>query len=96
MANVILMNVFEVPTDRDEEFLQHWETARDFMQHQKGYIATRLHRSLNASARFRFVNVAEWETAEDFQAAFSHPDFTKLRECVPFVHYPSLYEVIRT
>jgi heme oxygenase (mycobilin-producing) len=96
MANVILINVFEVPAGRDGEFLQHWETARDFMQRQKGYVATRLHRSLNDSARFRFINVAEWQTAADFQAAFSHLDFAKLRETMPFAHDPSLYEVIRT
>ena len=96
MANVTLINVFEVPAGRDEEFLQHWETARDFMQRQKGYVATRLHRSLNDSARFRFINVAEWQTAADVQAAFSHPDVAKLRETMPFAHDPSLYEVIRT
>jgi hypothetical protein len=56
----------------------------------------RLHRSLKASAHFRFVNAAEWETAADSQAAFSHPDFATLRETMPFAHDPSLYEVIRT
>jgi len=96
MASVVLINPFEVPAGKEEEFLQGWEAARNVMQHQKGYIATRLHRSLDPTARFRFINVAEWETAADFQAALNHPDFVTLRTSVPFPHYPSVYEVIRT
>ncbi len=96
MSNVVLINAFEVPAGKDEEFLQGWEAGRDFMQRQKGYVSTRLHSSLDPTAHFRFINVAEWETPGDFQAAFSHPEFVKLREATPFTHYPSLYEVIRT
>ena len=95
MANVVLINAFEVPSGKEEEFLQGWEEAREFMQLQKGYVATRLHRSLDPGARFRFINIAEWATAAEFQAALTHPTFVKLREAVPFTHYPSLYEVIR-
>jgi len=96
MATVVLINPFEVPAGKEEEFLKGWEAARNFMQRQKGYVATRLHQSLDPAARFRFINVAEWETAADFQAALHHPDFVTLRDSVPFPHYPSLYEVIRT
>ena len=96
MANVVLINAFEVPEGGEEEFLQGWEAARNFMRRQKGYVATRLHRSLDPAARFRFINVAEWATPADFQAALYHPEFVKLREATPFAHYPSLYEVIRT
>lgn len=94
--NVVLINVFEVPAGRDEEFLQGWAAARDFMQRQPGYVSTRLHRSLDPSAGFRFINVAEWETPAAFQAAVNHPDFVELRNATPFAHHPSLYEVIRT
>jgi heme-degrading monooxygenase HmoA len=96
MATVILINAFEVPAGKDEEFLQGWEATRNFMQRQTGYVSTRLHRSLDPDARFRFVNVAEWETPADFQAALTHPDFVKLRQATAFAHYPSLYEVFRT
>jgi heme-degrading monooxygenase HmoA len=96
MANVVLINPFEVPEGKDGEFLRGWEVARDFMQRQKGYVATKLHHSLTPTARFRFINVAEWETPADFQAALNHPDFVKLREATPFAHFPSLYEVVRT
>jgi heme-degrading monooxygenase HmoA len=96
MANVVLINPFEVPDGKEEEFLRGWEAARDFMQRQKGYVATRLHRSLDPTARFRFINVAEWESPAAFHAALTHPDFVRLRAATPFVHYPSLYEVART
>ena len=96
MQNGVLINVFEVPLDRDDEFLQGWQAARAFMQRQPGYVATRLHRSLDPTARFRFINVAEWETPAAFRAAVSHPEFVKLRDETPFGHYPSLFEVVRT
>jgi heme-degrading monooxygenase HmoA len=96
MLNVVLINPFEVPEGKDEAFLAGWEAARAFMERQKGYVSTRLHRSLDPKARFRFINVAEWETAEDFQTVLNHPEFVKLREATPFAHFPSVYEVIRT
>ena len=96
MAIVVLVNPFEVSAEKEEEFLKGWEAARDFMQKQKGYRGTRLHRSLTPTARFRFINVAEWETAADFQTALNHPDFVKLRDTIPFPHYPALYEVMHT
>jgi len=54
MTTVVLINPFEVPPENEEEFLKGWVAARDFMQRQKGYVATRLHRSLDPTARFRF------------------------------------------
>ncbi len=95
MSNVVLINVFEVPASADEEFIRGWDEAREFMERQPGYVCTRLHRSLDPTACFRFVNVAEWETAADSQAALNHPVFVKLREDTPFAHYPSVYQVVR-
>ncbi len=96
MANIVLINVFEVPDGRDAEFLQGWMAARDFLKRQPGYISTQLHRSLDPTARFRFVNVAEWATPADFQAAINHPDFAELRRSTPFAGYPSLYQVLES
>lgn len=96
MPNVVFINVFEVPAGRDEEFLQGWEAARDFMQRQPGYVSTRLHRSLDPTAGFRFINVAEWATPAAFQAALAHPVMARLREAVPFAQHPALYEVLGT
>jgi len=95
MSTVVLINAFEVPPGQDEAFLRGWEAARDFMQRQAGYIATRLHQSLDPAARFRFINVAEWASPADFEAALNHPEFVTLRQAIPFAHYPSVYQVVR-
>ncbi len=95
MPRAILINVFEVPEGRDEEFLAGWEEGKHFMERQPGYVSTALHRSLDPGARFRYVNVAVWETPEHFGAALNHPEFAAYRERVPFAHYPSVYTVVR-
>jgi hypothetical protein len=43
------------------------------------------------------VNIAEWESAEHFQAAISRDEFKKLTEGSQerFPHDPALYTVIR-
>jgi heme-degrading monooxygenase HmoA len=94
-AQAILINVFEVPEGRDEEFLAGWEEAKGFMERRRGYVSTALHRSLDPRARFRYVNVAVWETPEDFQAALNDPAFVALRDATPFAHHPAVYTVIR-
>ena len=96
MSTVVLINAFEVPAEQDAAFLRGWEAARDFMQRQAGYLSTRLHRSLDPAARFRFINIAEWASPADFQAALNHPEFVQMRQASPFAHYPSLYQVVRT
>jgi heme oxygenase (mycobilin-producing) len=90
---VVLINAFEVPEGEDDAFLQGWERANEFLSAQKGYLSTRLHRSLSPDADFRFVNVALWQSAQLFQAATSQPEFRNAP--VPFPFHASLYEVVR-
>ena len=49
-------------------------------------------------ARFQLINVAEWESAEHFEAAINSEAFKKLTGPYMeiFPHYPGLYEVVRT
>jgi heme oxygenase (mycobilin-producing) len=91
-----LINVFEVPASQDEEFLASWEQGKAFMEQQPGYVSTALHRSLDPTTKFRYINVANWESAQDFSAALNTPEFVAYRNAVPFTHYPSVYEVIAT
>ena len=65
------------------------------MEQQRGYVSTALHRSLDPTARFRYINIAVWESPEHFSTAMNHPEFTAYRERVPFAHHPSVYTVIR-
>lgn len=68
-APTTLINSFEVPSDRLEESIKYWETCRDFLMNEPGYISTKLHRSIKNDARFQLVNVATWETPEAFMNA---------------------------
>ena len=95
MGNVILINPFEVPLERGDEFLTGWSGAADYMRRQPGFAGSRLHRALSREARFGFVNVAEWESPGHFQAAVTSPEFGEMTKGAP-PGYPALYEVVRT
>jgi len=90
---VVLINAFEVPEGSDEAFLQAWARARAFLSTQHGYLSTRLHRSIAPGADFRFVNVALWQSPQDFRAATSRPEFA--HASIPFPFHASLYEVVQ-
>ncbi len=94
--SVILINPFEVPEGTsDEDFLRGWERAAEYMREQPGFVSTRLHRALRPDARFRFVNIAEWESQQDFQAAFGSERFQEIAKgAAP--GSPALYEVVRS
>ena len=95
MASVILINPFEVSPEKDDEFLQGWERAAEYLRQQRGFISTRLHRALSPEARFRFINVAEWESPQDFQAAVGNEQFRRMAAgAAP--NYPALFEVVRS
>ena len=94
--SVILINPFEVPAGTDEEeFLGGWERAADYMRQQPGFVSTRLHRALAPDARFRFINVAEWASPQDFQAAVSSEEFREIAKGAG-PGSPALYEVVRS
>lgn len=98
MANVIVINPFEVPKGKEGQALVMWEKYAEYFRRQPGYVSTKLHRSVNLDARFYLVNVAEWTTADSFLAALKNPELRTIAEgsAEDFPHYPGLYEVIRT
>ncbi len=91
---VVLINPFEVPVGQEEEFLKRWREAAEYLRHAPGFASTRLHESLDPQARFRFVNVAEWESAQHFQAAMRTEGFQQIARKMPFASSPALYRVI--
>ena len=93
--SVVLINPFDVPADvPDEVFLAGWDAAADFLRNRPGFIGSQLHRSLSPDARFRFVNVAEWESPQHFRDAVTDPAFAELAKEAP-PNSPALYEVAR-
>jgi heme oxygenase (mycobilin-producing) len=95
MANVVLINPFEVPLESGDEFLRGWSEAADYMSRRPGFRGTRLHRALAPEARFGFINIAEWESPHHFQAAVTTPKFAEMTKGGPPSN-PALYEVVRT
>ena len=94
--SVILINPFEVPEGTNEDdFLRGWQRAADYMRRQPGFLGSRLHRALRPDARFRFINVAEWSSPQDFEAAFTSEEFREIAKGAG-PGSPALYEVVRS
>lgn len=96
MSAVTLVNCFEIPAGRENEFFELWEQVNTYMRQKKGYLGHKLHRSLAPDAKYRFVNVAQWASAADFQAAHDE-GFRALvsdEKWRPFSSFPALYEVV--
>ena len=92
-GGVILINPFEVPAGEEERFLAAWEAARELLGTQRGYLGTRLHRSL-AAASFRFVNIARWSSPLMFSRAVQRPEFQQAAAALTFASHPALYQAI--
>lgn len=95
---VTLINAFEVDEDRADEFLSSWTSVADVMTRQPGYVSTTLHRAhpdVPAPARFRYVNVALWESPADLVAATKAPEFREHSAALaPFTSHPGVYEQV--
>jgi heme-degrading monooxygenase HmoA len=95
MAEIVFINSFEVPAGRDEAFLELWTQIDGYMCAKPGFRWRRLHRSLDPAARLRYVNVAGWDSAEQFEAAHDG-GFARMQaqpEWSEFPALPSLYTV---
>jgi len=93
---VTLINCFEVPAGREEEFFAGYQKVNAYMRAKKGYVSNKMHRSLAPDAKFRFVNVVQWESREACEAAhdagfrelIAYPALSSVRST------PALYEVV--
>ena len=96
MAALTLVNCFEIPAGREDEFFALWQQVNTYMRQKRGYLEHKLHRSLAADAQFRFINIARWASKEDFDAAHdagfqalvTQPGWAAFRAS------PALYEVV--
>ena len=93
---VTLVNCFEVPAGREEEFFSLWQQVNAYMRSKKGYLGHRLHRSLAPDAPYRFVNVAQWASPAEFHAAHDEGFRALVQQpaWAPFTSTPALYEVV--
>ena len=72
---IVLINVFTIAPEEADALVAAWSHDAAFMKEQPGYISTQLHRGLAGSSTF--INYAIWESAADFRAAFTNPEFQR-------------------
>ena len=98
MANVIVINPFEVPKGNEDQALETWDRFADYFQRQPGYVSARLHRAIDPDARFHLITTAEWESSDHFMAALNNPELQEIVKTATdhSPSYPGLYEVIRS
>lgn len=94
---VTLMNQFQVPVGRDDAFVALWTGTSHYFRAQPGFRSLRLHRALLDDTSYRFVNVANWDSIEQFRAAHATPEFREVVSQPGWAEFPSspaLFEVI--
>ena len=75
---VVLINPIQVAPEQEEAFLAAWKEARDHLSAQDGYLSTKLHKSLDPAATYRFINVAQGQSAQHWQAALESDAFRQI------------------
>ncbi len=94
-GKIVLINTFVVPTHMEDAFLHWWRLSRMFFSAQPGFVSAKLHRSLDQKERYRFINVAEWESTDAYRQALSSMWTAVPRPTIPGLEWhPALYEVI--
>ena len=90
--SVTLVNVFEVADGRDDEFVRLWQDVTRYVETQPGFVSARLHRTITPESRFRFVNIAEYESAESFKRIAASEEFQRRAGTMrDFMAYRGLY-----
>ncbi len=96
MTMIRLINCFEVPEIRDEEFLARFREVNTYMSGQPGYLGHRLHRALVPGARYRFVNYVEWRSADHLAAARDerYRDLVRAVQAAGFSSTHAIYDIV--
>ena len=86
-----------MPGEQAGQFIAASEKTRDYLATQPGYLDTALHQAVMPGADFQFVNIAHWQTAEDFRAAIQSPGFLESAAGLAgYRPHAGLYQVVRT
>lgn len=97
MTDTVLINTFEVPTDREREFLALWRQANALLRDARAYRSTRLHRALSPDAVIRYVNVAQLDSVDTWRTVLGQPPFRAIAASMSdFSSRPGLFEVTVT
>lgn len=94
---VTLMNHFSVRPERDAAFHALWSRTSEYFKAQPGFVSLRLHRAVSPQAEYRWVNVANWESEQQFRAAHGTEEFRRVVTQAGWEEFPSsplLFEVV--
>jgi heme-degrading monooxygenase HmoA len=94
--SVTFINCFEVAPEADTDFLEYWDKISTYLAGHPGYQSHAMHRALGEDARYRFVNVVRWRTAEEFAAAHDDGFRALVDPDSPYQSVQAVYEVIVT
>lgn len=68
--SVTLINVFSVPKDKEQEFVNWWQSIKDNITKQEGFISGKFHKSIKPDSKFNYINVALWENEDLYWKAY--------------------------
>ncbi|MBL8377414.1 MAG: antibiotic biosynthesis monooxygenase [Burkholderiales bacterium] len=94
-SKIVLINVFEVPAAQEVDVFRIWTQSKEFLEKQPGYVLTRLHKNIDSDGKFRFINVAEWASPQQFQAAMKAMNESAVPRMPAEVRFtPGLFKVV--
>lgn len=94
-GGITLIDAWELPEDRIDEFLPHWLDRAEAMGKVPGFRDNRLHRAVDPDTRFQLVGVAHWDSPEAWRTADNDPRFQQHLSVPPdfAIANPSLFRV---
>ncbi|MFF4312997.1 antibiotic biosynthesis monooxygenase family protein [Streptomyces sp. NPDC001507] len=94
-AGVTMVNLFELPNERVEEFLGAWRPRAQRASESPGFVDFRMHRAVS-DASLPLVNVAHYASVEVWKALQADPEFQARKAVNPpyATANPGLFEVV--
>jgi heme-degrading monooxygenase HmoA len=93
---VTIVNAFEPPAERVDEFLPHWLDRAELVSKAPGFRDSRLHRAVDPDARFQLVGIAHWDSPDAWHTADNDPHFRQRLSAFPdfAIDNPALFRVV--
>lgn len=79
---VTVINLITMPTDTADAFVEAWQATTAPLRNAPGFRGTRLLRALSPDEPYQVVNVAQWDSIEQWRVALSavQPDEEQRRQ----------------
>jgi heme-degrading monooxygenase HmoA len=65
---LVLINLFAMPADQVDGFVERWEGSISRAGGAGGFRGTTLHRAIDPDAPYPVVNIARWDSVEEWRA----------------------------